>query len=111
MKTVIKLGSTSYTLRADTETAMQDRIAEVTALHAKHAKTRKASPSRNNGLRIFPPNGENVSVKEYCEQYYRANQHIFGGINSFSRETLDFFEPLSVRRCYARDDYSEEVTA
>ena len=111
MKTTIQIGTTSYTLHAANETDLQARIAEVTALHIKYAKSRKASPTRKTGGRIYPKNGENVSVKEYCEQYYRANQYIFGGSNSFSRETLAFFEPLSARRCHAQGEYSEGIEA
>ena len=119
MKTTIKLDSTQYTLcvpdkgvfcTPTVETDMQNRITDVTILHKKAGKFRRVPVARKS-TRVFPPNGENVSVREYCEQYYRANQHVFGGSNSFSRETLDFFEPLSVKRCYVQGEYSEEVTA
>ena len=108
MKTTIQIGTTSYTLHAANETDLKARVAEITALHTKHAKSRKASPTRNTGGRVFPPNGANVSVREYCEQYYRANPEQYG---AFTRETLGFFEPLSVRRCYVQDEFCEEVAA
>ena len=118
MKTTLVLGSTTYTLcvpdtvRGDTsENAMQNRITDVKALHAKYAKPRRSSSSRNNGGRVYPPNGANVSVREYCEQYHRANARVFGGAYGFSKETLDFFAPLSANRCYVQGEFSEEVAA
>lgn len=119
MKHILKLGSTKYTLNVSdrpifghmtTETAMQNRITDMTILHKKAGKFRRVPVSRKSD-RVFPPNGERVSVREYVEQYHRANAYVFGGAGGFTRETLDFFEPLSPRRCYVQGEYAEEVTA
>lgn len=121
MKTTIKLDTCTYTLYVrdkntfsvpTTETDLINRVSDVKALHAKcKGKHKKHVMHRANASsRIYPPNGERVSVREYCEQYYRANQYVFCGSDSFSKETLDFFEPLSPRRCYVQGEFSLEVS-
>ena len=122
MKTTIKIDTCTYTLftrdkrtfeTPTTETDLINRVTDIKALHAKcSGKHKKHVMKRANAsARIYPPNGANVSTREYCEQYMRANQNVFGGPNSFGRETLDFFEPLSNRRNYVQGEYSEEVEA
>ena len=119
MKTTIKLDSTQYTLCVPdkgrfsdmtTETAMLNRVTDIKILHKNAGKFRRVPVARKS-VRVFPPNGERVSVREYVEQYHRANAYVFGGAGGFTRETLDFFEPLSPRRCYVQGEYAEEVTA